>query len=202
MNNIQTVLFDLGGVLIELDGPPIRSEWIGEQITNEESWRRWGASAYVKAFETGKMTADDFIRGVMEEQKITLAEEAYRQCFIEWPKSLFEGVPDILLALRKNYKLAFYSNTCELHLPRLMNELKLADYFDNTFASYEIGHHKPDPAGYLYVIEQLQQPAETILFLDDNPNNVQSAASIGMRARQVVGVEQLKTVLQEEGVLH
>ncbi len=201
MADIEAILFDLGGVLIELDGPPIKNAWLDEDISEEESWRRWGRSSHVAAYESGKMSADQFLENVIEEQGLNLSVDEFRVAFSQWPGNTYSGTEQLLEQLRKKYTLAFYSNTSDLHLPRLMDELNLGEYFDFTFASYEIGYHKPNLDGYQYVVKQMALPAEKILFVDDNANNVESARKAGLQARHVVGPDELKQVLAAEGLL-
>ncbi|WP_045859362.1 HAD family hydrolase [Teredinibacter purpureus] len=201
MTAISTLLFDLGGVLIELDGPPIKKEWINETLSHEENWQRWMSSSYVKNFETGKITAEDFVTGVVKELSLNTSEDTFRQAFVEWPKALFPGVTELLCALKKNYNLAFFSNTSSLHLPRLLNELQLADYFDYTYASYEIGHFKPDVSGFHYVSADMGVSPESILFIDDNQINIQGALAAGLQAQKAVGFDDVLAVLTQHNCL-
>lgn len=53
--------------------------------------------------------------------------------------------------------------------------------FDRVFNSYHIGLSKRDRALFRYVVEMMAVPAESILFIDDNPGNVERAASEGFR---------------------
>lgn len=198
---ISTILFDLGGVLIELDGPPIKDGWLDEPIDYRENWRRWGNSYFVKSYETGKISADEFIDGVLTELNLNVDRAVFKQTYIEWPKSFFPGADDLLKTLRTQYRLAFYSNTSDLHLPRLLNDIGLADYFDHTFASYEIGFFKPDRKGYEHVLEQMGVQGDEVLFIDDNPANVEGALAAGLRARQAFGLEEVTRVLEEEGCI-
>jgi len=201
MSEIKVILFDLGGVLLELDGPPIKNHWIEEELTHEQSWQRWMSSRYVKRFETGSISVDEFVSGVVQELGINLSEGEFRKAFIDWPKELFDGAAEMLTALKKRYHIAFFSNTSELHLPRLLDKLKLADYFHNTYASYEIGFFKPDIAGFHYVADDLDISVENILFIDDNQVNVDGAVRAGMRAKKAVGLNQVEQVLREFGCL-
>lgn len=201
MGKITTIVFDLGGVLIELDGPPIKDTWVDESIDYAENWRRWGNSRCVQAYETGTITSKAFITGVIAELELNVSEEVFRSAYISWPKSFFPGTEKLLAALKTTYRLAFYSNTSDLHLPRLLNDVGLAKYFERTFASYEIGYFKPDHNGYRYVLSEMQVSPDEVLFIDDNQINVEGAAAVGIRARKAFQHEEVKRVLREEGCL-
>ena len=187
MKKVDVFLFDLGKVLVELDGPPIKSEWLASPISDAESWRRWAVSPYVKAFESGEISADAFSAGIHQEQQLIISPAAFKEAFTAWPKGLYEGVEALLVSLKAHYTLAFYSNTSELHVPRLVGEMGLGKYFDYTFASCEIGHFKPALEGYRFIIESLNVPAQRIVFIDDNKHNVEAARSVGMHAEQAEG---------------
>ena len=57
MAKVETIIFDLGGVIVELDGQPIRNEWIGGNDSPEESWRKWLTLPTAKAFDRGEISA-------------------------------------------------------------------------------------------------------------------------------------------------
>ncbi|HEY7773248.1 MAG TPA: HAD-IA family hydrolase [Marinagarivorans sp.] len=195
MNKIDVFLFDLGRVLVELDGPPLKQAWVAEVMSDEESWRRWGGSSLVKAFESGEISPSDFCSGLVQEQNLTISPEAFKQAFVQWPKAVYPGVERMLQSLKADYTLAFYSNTSELHVPRLMSDMGLGQYFDYGFASCEIGHFKPDESGFHHIIRQLEVPAERFLFIDDNLANVQAAQQVGMNAEQAEGFEAVAAVV-------
>jgi putative hydrolase of the HAD superfamily len=196
MKKVDVFLFDLGKVLVELDGPPLKNAWLAEPISEAESWQRWGASHFVKAFESGAITKAEFTAGIKAEQQLLISEEAFEKAFTAWPKRLYPGAAEMLRTLMPNYVLAYYSNTSELHVPRLLNEMGLKNYFHYTFASCEIGYFKPDAAGYEFILNALGVSAERVLFIDDNAHNVAGAKAMGMNAEQAEGFDQVYSVVR------
>jgi putative hydrolase of the HAD superfamily len=57
-SHIRIVLFDVGGVLVELPGVPTTLAWIGNRVSHEELSRMWLTSPVVRAFETGRATPE------------------------------------------------------------------------------------------------------------------------------------------------
>lgn len=201
MRDITHILFDLGRVLIQLDGaPPLRDTWLPQLWSEEEKWARWGRCPVVVAYESGKISADDFVTQMIDYFCLEVEPQVFKDTFSSWPKGFLTGAEALLKQLKPNYTLAFYSNTSDLHLPRFMQEIGLANYFDFAFASYEIGHYKPDVAGFRYVQQAMAVDSEQILFLDDLLANVQAAQSMGMQAAQVIGVDAVKEALHRFGV--
>ncbi len=55
-------------------------------------------------------------------------------------------------------------------------------WFDQTFYSCDVGLAKPDPAYFRAILGSLDLPASSVLFIDDNVDNVEAASSVGLRA--------------------
>ncbi len=201
ISNIKAVLFDLGNVLVELDGPPIKPEWLDSSVTPEESWRRWNSSLLVEEYEKGRISAREFIEGIIREQGIHIDADSFVEHYVHWPKALFPGVLDLLAGLRSRLTVALYSNTSDLHWPRLMDEMQLDGKFDHYFASFQIGMYKPDVESFAYVAGKMGLEPSSILFLDDNPANVAGARHAGLVSEQVKGIDQVKNALSRYALI-
>lgn len=192
---IKAILFDLGGVLIELDGLPIKDHWIDQPLDYAQNWIVWGQAQSVVAFETGNLPADEFPQAVIDELQLRVSIPAFIETFTHWPKGYLNGATALLHALKPFCTLAYFSNTNIYHLPWLREQCRFDTIFDYEFASYEIGYFKPDVQGFQYVAEQMQLQPEHILFIDDNQMNVDGAKLCGMQAYLARGIEQVKAVL-------
>lgn len=198
---IKAVLFDLGNVLVELDGPPIKPEWLDSSVTPEESWRRWNSSLFVAKYEKGLIGAREFVECVIEEQGIKVSVTDFIEHYTLWPKALYPGVLEMLVDIRSRYTLALYSNTSDMHWPRLMDEMQLNGKFDHYFASFQMGMYKPDVKSFVYVADKMELEPDQILFLDDNPANVAGALEAGLLGEQVFGIEQVKAALVRHKII-
>lgn len=196
--NIQVVLFDLGGVLVQLNGLPFENEWFPDP-SKQPVLHEWGIAEVCHRFESGKATAEEFADYTLDEFSLKTDSATFISKFAQWPGPLFPDVLTSIKKLRQQVPVAIYSNTNDLHWPRLMSEMKLEDNFDYYFASHKIGFAKPDPLGFLYVAEQMQLKPEQVLFIDDNLHNINSAEKLGFIARQAQGFEQVKQQLLEFG---
>jgi putative hydrolase of the HAD superfamily len=198
---LSVILFDLGGVLVELPPRPIPVGWADHAPPSEQRLSGWMNSPAVKAFEIGEISAAQFADELVNEMKLSIAPEEIIAYFTFWPKGLFPGTMALIGRILPHYSLAIFSNTNELHWPRLMTEMELEGCFNHYFASFKIGMAKPDPAAFRYVVNALScEPAE-ILFLDDSQMNVDAARLIGMNAERVSGIDQVERVLAEKGAL-
>jgi glucose-1-phosphatase len=208
-DQISAILFDLGGVLVELTGAPILLSWIGNRMTPEDLWSMWLSSPVVRSFETGQSDPEVFANELIKEMTLPVSAEEFLREFTSWPKDLFPGALQLVRRIPRNYLRATLSNTNAMRWPRLMGEMRLGDVFDYHFASHLIGRIKPDEDAFQYVdedafqyvIETLGRRAREILFLDDNKLNVEAAKRIGMKAVQVRGAEEAGEILSELRVI-
>lgn len=200
-DSIRVVLFDLGGVLVEMAGVPSLLDWLNHRITVEELWVMWLNSPAVRSFETGQASPQVFAEQLIQEINLPIEEQHFLAEFAGWAKSLFPGALELVRRISPPYVRATLCNTNMLHWPRLMDKLMLAGAFDHHFASHLIGKIKPDEDAFQYVMETLECEPSTILFLDDNRLNVEAAQRLGIKAVQVKGVQAAERALLEAGVI-
>lgn len=197
---IQAILFDLGGVVIELGGLPLWREWTGEE-DDEVVWSRWLHSQAVRRFESGSSEPADFGREIVEEFTLPISPEEFLREFEFWPRGVYAGVPTLLEATRRRVRTACLSNCNALHWPRFLGEMGLRDAFDDHFSSHELGTLKPDREIFERVVARLGLPAADVVLLDDNQINVDGARNAGLAAYRVKGPAELATRLRELGLV-
>jgi glucose-1-phosphatase len=200
-NHIRVVLFDLGGVLVELSGVPIMLAWMQNRISAEELMSMWLASPVVRAFETGKLEPEAFADQLIGELALPVARDRLLHEVSLWPQGLFPGAIELVGRIPARYTRATLSNTNALHWPKLMNEMKLDGAFDHHFASHLTGKIKPDEEAFHNVMKMLNCRADEVLFLDDNQLNIDGAKKADMSAVRVKGVAQAERVLIEAGII-
>ena len=196
---IEVVLFDLGGVLIELGGMGDMAVFSAED-SEDEIWRRWLSCPWVRRFERGECDADDFARGMVESWSMPVGPDAFLEAFAAWPKGLLPGAKDLVRATAAQTRVACLSNTNHVHAARQWAEFGIYELFDGNFLSHELGLVKPDPEIFEHVVEALGARADTLLFLDDNQINVDGARSVGLRAERARGVAEARDALAAHGL--
>jgi putative hydrolase of the HAD superfamily len=198
---IRVVLFDLGGVLIELSGVATFRSWIGDELAAEEIWRRWLTSSAVRAFETGQIAPDVFADRLIHEFGLPVDRRQFLASFAGWPRGLLPGAAELVRRVDRRCIRATLSNTNVVHWSRLLEEFGLAGLFDRHFASHLMGKLKPDQEVFEHVIASLRCAPSEILFLDDQPLNVESARHAGMHAVLANGTRQAESILIANGLL-
>ncbi len=201
MKQIDIILFDLGGVLVEVTGTPEMLKWMKNNLSIDELWDAWLSSSVVRSFEVGRSTPEQFADELIDEMNLSVGRNEFLTAFTQWPKRLYPGASRLIERLSQDYSLACLSNTNALHWPRLIDEMGIDKMFSELFASHLTGKLKPDPESFEHVLQTLNCDASRILFLDDNEINVKSAQELGLIAKKVNGVEEVKEYLERIGIL-
>lgn len=185
MQKISAIIFDLGGVLLDLD-----------QDRTLRAFNRLGAdlaeinmeSSIFTQFETGHILPQDFRQALKSKLK-GLATDS--QIDDAWNKMLLTVAKERFLLVRQLKKYAniyLLSNTNSIHIDYFRQYLDETfgieawdELFDKQFLSYEMGMRKPHTEIYKYVAEQIGKHPEKCLFIDDNKANIKGAADAGMK---------------------
>jgi HAD superfamily hydrolase (TIGR01509 family) len=198
--SIEAVVFDLGGVLIRLEGVPVMGRLAGG-LAEEEVWRRWLACPWVRRYERGQCSRGEFAAGLIQDWGLSIGSEEFLASFLRWPRGLYPGADRLLAALSGRVHRACLSNTNELHWESQLGADRLRELFDSTFLSFELGLIKPDREIFEHVVAELGCPAGAVLFLDDNRINVEAARAVGIDAHRVQGSDAARDLLRARGVL-
>lgn len=200
-DDYDVLLFDLGGVLVELTGVPRMMEWANGSLGEDELWEKWLASPAVRRFETGRATAQVFGREIVSEFGLAVQPDVFLSEFRTWPRALYPGAEALLGRLGERFRLACLSNSNELHWARFLDEMGIADLFEHHFASHLLGKLKPDAEVFEHVVDELVCEPHRVLFLDDNQACVDGAVAAGLRAHRVRGLDEARATLTRLGLL-
>lgn len=198
---IDAVLFDVGGVLVELGGLESFRAWAGRALSDHEIWGLWLGSPAVRAFERGRIGAGEFARLAIDELSLTVTEARFLEAFATWPRRAMPGAAGLVARLAPGLRRATLSNSNSLHWPRIIGEMGIGPLFEHHFPSHETGRIKPDAEAFLHVAESLDLAPKRILFLDDVSHNVEAARAAGLRAARTVGLQEAERALAEQGLL-
>ena len=195
---IEVILFDLGGVLIELGESPFNSDWL--EPGNQEAINNWHLSSANVGFDKGLISAQSFARTFKADLNLNASPQQIIDHFRNWPIGPYQGVSDLLQSLKSRFRLAILTNTNALHWPRIVDEFDLIGQVEQVFASHQLGMIKPETEIFHHVLAQLEVAPQRVLFLDDNQKNIDTAQQLGMQGLQVKGFEDLLAGLKTMGV--
>jgi glucose-1-phosphatase len=197
---IDIVLFDVGGVLVDFGGvDPMRA--LARIDSDDELWRRWLTCPWVRRFERGHCSPDDFAAGMVDTWHLAISPPEFLASFESWPGAPMEGAAELLGEAQRARPTGCLSNTNALHWESCFAHWPLFAGFAHRFLSFEMGMVKPDPEIYDAVAASLAVAPGRILFLDDNVLNVEAAASAGFQAVGVRGPQEARHELEAAGVI-
>ena len=98
-----------------------------------------------------------------------------------------------------DYSLVLGSNTDRIHFPYSVQNFPALKNFERCFLSYEMGLVKPNPEFFLRILEDLSVSPESCLFIDDRPENVDSAQEVDITALRFQGNQELRRNLAAIG---
>jgi HAD superfamily hydrolase (TIGR01509 family) len=200
MQSIRNIIFDLGGVLINLDNKLTEKAFVDLGAENFRQYFGHGfAASFFREYEIGKISDEEFIVHLRGLGNLTVSDEiiieAWDALLLDFPQRRIE----LLKELRKQYRIFLFSNTNALHMKTVrrifyntFGEATLDALFEKTYYSNELGMRKPDVNSYLHITgENFLKPSET-LFVDDALINVEGANAAGLKG---YFLEQGRTIL-------
>lgn len=193
------VVFDVGGVLVQLTGLPQLIAWTG--LNPDELRERWLGMEAVRAFESGLLTWEQFAPRVLGELRIPLTVEEFRGEMEGWMNDLFPDVEPIVQAVKRRHLVACLCNMNPVQWPAIRDQLGIGALFEHQFVSYELGLVKPDLSIYRHVEEKMAVDSHRVVFFDDSRPNVVAANEAGWSAFLVRGTQELKQKLSTLGLL-
>ena len=208
-NSIKNIIFDLGGVLLDLDVQKTFDAFGEIGLSKEIMMKRYNREEnFFFQFERGQISANEFRASLRKMIGNSVSDEKIDYAWNEMLRGFRDDTIRLLFDLSGKYPLYLLSNTNEIHLPFYSEEFRetsggtaLQEYFIETYYSHKIGMRKPEPESFRYVLNDAGiEPAET-LFIDDFEENCVSARETGLIAHQFKPEENLKDVLEIYGCL-
>lgn len=191
---IKNIIFDLGGVLLNIN-PLLSLEEFGRVsgIDQQVLSKRLVNEQIFQKFDTGSINPAQFRSELCRIMNIIVADDvidrAWNILIQDFPSSRVK----MLQELRKNYRIFLLSNTNAIHFDYYTKEFyekyrfPMVDLFDQVFVSYEIGIHKPDAGIYTHVLLNTDVKAGETLLIDDTLINIEAAALQGIRGIHING---------------
>ena len=194
---IRALLFDLGGVIVEIDFNRVFEIWGAHAGVPAAVIRsRFSPDAAYQAHERGEISA----AGYFDTLRKTLAIRISDAQFSAGWNAIFVGeVPGIGVLLRQareSVPLYAFSNSNAQHYAYWAREYAATlSNFQKVFVSCELGRRKPEPEAFAAVASAIGTSYENILFFDDTDENVESARRLGMQAVHVRSIADIQNAL-------
>ena len=187
MKTVKALLFDLGGVIVDLDYHKTINAFDALGVANTESiYNQFNQTEIFDGFETGSLTGKEFIN-LMKHQIPTYSSES--EIKKAW-NAMILGFEEAKLKQIKKYseKIPCYllSNTNEIHLEyiqTLLGEMPFKNLellFNKCYYSHIIGKRKPHKETFEWVLNDMGYTAEDVLFIEDSPQHIEGAKTMNL----------------------
>jgi putative hydrolase of the HAD superfamily len=205
MGQIKNIIFDLGGVIINLDIPKTISEF--NKLSNqpfESIYNQLQQTPVFDLFDKGQITEKDFFIELKKALQNDVTDEAllfaWNAMLLDFPKHRLE----LLSKLKPNYRLFLLSNTNESHVLEFEKTLfvshghqNLETFFEKVYYSCRMNQRKPNAEIFESVLNENNLIAEETLFIDDSPQHVEGALTLGIKAMLLEKNNEVEDLLKE-----
>lgn len=196
-NAVNTIIFDLGGVILNIDYHITAREFekLGVEDFNN-LYSQFKQSNLFDDLETGAVTPEEFRANFRAETGLNVTDGqidyAWNAMLLDLPQKRIE----LLQELSKHFQLFLLSNTNEIHykeyVAKIERENGITDFnslFTKAYYSHEIGLRKPDAAAFQLIVDENKLNTQNTLFIDDSPQHLVGAKQVGLQTHHLVAPE-------------
>jgi FMN phosphatase YigB (HAD superfamily) len=201
--DITALLFDLGGVLIDIDFDRALQTWShSSQLPLVEITRRFSMDEPYRQHELGEIPASDYLAHLRQLLELEASDEEIAHGWNNIFVGEIAATIEYIATARTNLPCYLFSNTNPTHQAFWTTEFPTAlDSFQQIFVSSEMGLRKPDRAAFEAVAAATGFRLNEILFFDDTEENVSGARLAGMPSILVNDHADVELALTDIGVL-
>ncbi|HYG77989.1 MAG TPA: HAD family phosphatase [Planctomycetota bacterium] len=201
--DIQAVIFDLGGVLIDFDFQRAHSAAAKVSgLPSGEVQRRLFSSPDFLAFERGSISEQQFHVSLQQTLGCSIPYEMFCMAWSSIFKSEVESTIALARSLTKaGLKVGILSNTNVLHFKHLRERMSILRELEHVYASHEIGSRKPEPESFQHVLSKMNVAPQKAVFVDDLDENIAAARALGMIGIHATGADAVRSGITELGLL-
>jgi len=212
MKDIKVLLFDLGGVIIDIDPSITINALKSMSKKSSEDFNALDYKYYKEEssllnfffeYEKGNINDDKFRDGIRKFANFDLSNDKIDHIWNYVIVKINKDLLDVVLSLKNRYKIMILSNTNFIHkvyYDKLVVDIygkNLKQLFDKVFYSYEIRSRKPELEIYQKVIDESSYSGKEILFFDDMKKNLEIPEIIGMKTYHVEDITLTKKFLKK-----
>jgi len=205
VNPINAIIFDLGGVLLDINYRLTIEAFINLGCSDFESiYTQQKQSQLFDDFETGKVSSETFRKSLQKQMEFSISnvefDNAWNKMLLQLPEQRIE----LLEKLNKKFSLFLLSNTNEIHIKAFKKIISSSigyERFENCFKkvyfSSEIGNRKPNASCFEMVLSENKLSAAKTLFIDDSIQHVEGAYKIGIKTLLIESGEELVSIFPD-----
>lgn len=184
LKGIKNIIFDLGGVILNIDYQRTIDEFEKLGVSNFETIFSQSFQNHISdKFEKGEITEIEFYESIKE---LSGVEFSFSQYQFAWNAILLD-LPQyrikLLKQLKRKYRLFLFSNTNETHYKEFITKVEddFNSIFEKTYYSHKFGRRKPDIISFEELLKENNLKTGETLFIDDSVQHIEGASSLGIK---------------------
>jgi|SRR5688572_9288040 glucose-1-phosphatase len=195
---VDALLFDLGGVIIDVDFNRALERWALHARCDPAALRaRFTQDTHYQRHERGEIDAAAYFASLRTSLGIAITDEHFQD---GWKALLGREIPGmgaVLERAARKLPLYLFTNSNAAHEAIWSRQhSRVLSLFRRVFVSSALGMRKPDPAAFRAVAAATGVAPDRIAFFDDSLENVEGARVAGLRAVQVLSTADVEVSLQ------
>jgi FMN phosphatase YigB (HAD superfamily) len=207
MKTIKNIIFDYGGVIINLDmQAPLELMKLHTRLNVFEIWQEMQSKKVFEMYEQGLLSDEEFRNAIRNFFQVQIDDELIDQIWnsllLDMPKERI----DLLKKCKNNYRIFLLSNSNTIHyksyFAQLKNRYKLNsfdDIFEKAYFSFEMNQLKPSPEIFQTLIDNHQLIPEETLFIDDTIVHIEAAKKLGIQTIHLTNGIKITDIFNDEG---
>lgn len=188
LNNYKNIIFDLGGVILNIDYQLTADAFRKLGLLNfDEHYTQAKQRLLFDRYEKGLITSDAFRSELMLYIKAdidgSVIDNAWNAMLLDLPDERLE----LLKKIKKTRNTFLLSNTNEIHIDAFYSYLKekknitdFSSYFNKIYFSHKINLRKPDLESFEFILKKQHLRAAETLFIDDSMQHIEGAKKLGI----------------------
>ncbi|MEC7646619.1 MAG: HAD family phosphatase [Bacteroidota bacterium] len=203
MKNIRAIIFDLGGVILNINYQNTIDNFKKLGIQNPKCFYSKKIQTDIfNQIEKGEISKEEFLLKLQKETigaSIKKIEHAWNSMLLNLPKRRVS----FLKRIRKHYPIFLLSNTNAIHISKFKKNLGITRYnkfynlFEKVYYSHEIGCRKPQAKIFKILLTENKLSAHEVLFIDDSIQHIKSAKKIGIKTHHLQHNEEITTLFPD-----
>jgi len=200
MKNCKAIIFDLGGVILNIDYHLTIAAFKQLGVKNADIF--YSKKTQIPIFdliEVGKISADYFL-GQLQKHCEKASKKGVKNAWNAMLLDLPQRRLDCIKKLKNNYKIFLLSNTNEIHINAFRKKIgknkwgEFSSLFDKIYLSHEIGFRKPDKDAFQIILEENKLKPNEVFFIDDSPQHIEAAKSLGINCHYLLEEKGITTL--------
>lgn len=189
MAAIKNIIFDLGGVFLQIDYKKTEQAFVNLGFKTFTSYYRQDfVTPLFNDFEVGTITPKDFYDGIRSACKLSLTNTQIDNAWNAMMGKFWANRLHWLQGIKNNYKVYLLSNTNQIHYTKLieifqqqMPQHNFSNYFIKDYYSHTLGLRRPNVEAYEAVCSKENLLPQETLFIDDTLKNIEGASKAGLQ---------------------